>query len=267
MWVNFTNQEYKKPPMKKVILSSIIVTAIFIELCTGQVINLDSGLVAFYPFNGNSLDESGNENHGNVIGAILVEDRFGNPESAFEFDGNDDYIEINDNSTLDLNYNLSISTWIYCYSISTYNPIVAKGQDTPNYSYYTGTGTHYNGGCANFQLHSDNSSYLNLNSNVTLQLGKWYHFVSIRENDTAKIYLDGMLSIIDTCFIDSLRQNDFPVFIGQYYYENLLFHGIIDDVRIYNRAIDSAEVSFLFYENNSLVDIKVFLRGHFLTPK
>ena len=48
--------------------------------------NLNQGLVAYYPFNGNGNDESGNGNHGTVYGATLTKDRFGNSESAYSFD-------------------------------------------------------------------------------------------------------------------------------------------------------------------------------------
>ncbi|MBN2000041.1 hypothetical protein JW935_20990, partial [candidate division KSB1 bacterium] len=53
-----------------------------------------TGLIAWYPFSGNVLDKSGNNNHGEVNGPILVSDRFGNPNSAYYFDGVDDYIQI-----------------------------------------------------------------------------------------------------------------------------------------------------------------------------
>jgi hypothetical protein len=45
------------------------------------------GLVAYYPFNGNAKDESGNENNGTVNGATLTKDRFGKKNSAYDFDG------------------------------------------------------------------------------------------------------------------------------------------------------------------------------------
>ena len=53
------------------------------------------GLIAYYPFNGNTNDESGYGNHGSVIGAKLGKDRFGNNNSAYSFDGINDYISIN----------------------------------------------------------------------------------------------------------------------------------------------------------------------------
>jgi hypothetical protein len=48
----------------------------------------------YLPFNGNAIEESGNGNNGTVNGATLTEDRFGNPNSAYHFNGTSDYIEI-----------------------------------------------------------------------------------------------------------------------------------------------------------------------------
>ncbi|MGK5093982.1 hypothetical protein WDW89_18465 [Deltaproteobacteria bacterium TL4] len=55
-----------------------------------------NGLVAYYPFNGNANDESGNWNNGTVNGATLTTDRHGNANKAYSFDGADDYINIPD---------------------------------------------------------------------------------------------------------------------------------------------------------------------------
>ncbi len=63
-------------------------------------VNLDSGLVAFYPFNSNANDESGNNNHGVVNGPILTTDRNGNDSSAFEFDGTSNYISVANSPSL-----------------------------------------------------------------------------------------------------------------------------------------------------------------------
>ena len=54
--------------------------------------SLNEGLVAYYPFNGNANDESGNGHHGTVNGATLAEDRFGEDNRSYSFDGENDYI-------------------------------------------------------------------------------------------------------------------------------------------------------------------------------
>ncbi len=74
---------------------------------------LSRGLVAYYPFNGNANDQSGNGLNGVVNGATLASDRYGAVNSAYSFDG-DDYISVADNDLLDFeaNENFSISLWV-----------------------------------------------------------------------------------------------------------------------------------------------------------
>ena len=59
-------------------------------------IDLDKGLVAYYPFNGNADDESIYSNNGEVSGAKLDFDRHGTESSAYTFDGDDFIIFPND---------------------------------------------------------------------------------------------------------------------------------------------------------------------------
>ena len=70
--------------------------------------NLNTGLVAYYPFSGNANDESGNSNHGIVHDAMLTNDRNGNPNSAYRFSvGN--WIEIPDDDSIDYSVDNSFS--------------------------------------------------------------------------------------------------------------------------------------------------------------
>jgi len=60
---------------------------------SAQPIDLNHGLVAYYPFNGNANDESGYGNHGTIHGGVtLTADRHGNPNSAYRFNGTNGYI-------------------------------------------------------------------------------------------------------------------------------------------------------------------------------
>jgi hypothetical protein len=71
------------------------------------------GLIGYWPFNGNAQDESGNRLHALVNGPILVDDRFGNPESAYSFSG------INDNIVIDTAFfnngwdSFTFTCWVY----------------------------------------------------------------------------------------------------------------------------------------------------------
>lgn len=73
--------------------------------------DLNEGLIADYPFNGNANDETANGYHGTVIGATLCEDRFMNTESAYCFDGADDYINIGQQPDFPSWDSYAVSVW------------------------------------------------------------------------------------------------------------------------------------------------------------
>ncbi|NBV09794.1 MAG: hypothetical protein EBS09_11940, partial [Flavobacteriia bacterium] len=74
-----------------------------------------NGLVGWWPFNGNANDESGNGNNGTVNGATLTQDRFGNGNQAYSFDGVDDYFDVGINQ-MD---SFTVSLWIKNNSFSS----------------------------------------------------------------------------------------------------------------------------------------------------
>ena len=67
----------------------ICIVCLVLGVCGLAQADLNDGLVAYYPFNGNANDESGNGNDGEINGATLTEDEYGNTNSAYYFDGND----------------------------------------------------------------------------------------------------------------------------------------------------------------------------------
>ena len=77
--------------------------------------NLQQGLVGYYPFCSNANDESGNGSNGTVYGATLTTDRFGNPNSAYEFNGTNNYIKASA-EYLPTNKR-TVSAWFYANSV------------------------------------------------------------------------------------------------------------------------------------------------------
>jgi hypothetical protein len=78
--------------MRKKLLGILVLSLLVLGLNGIGLANLGDGLVAYYPFNGNANDESGNGNHGIVYGATIVEDVNGKPMGAYHFDGLSNYI-------------------------------------------------------------------------------------------------------------------------------------------------------------------------------
>ena len=79
---------------------------------TSSVPGLDYGLVAWYPFDGNASDLSGNETTVRLMERLWGTDRFGEGNKAYSFDGDDDYISVSHNPNLNLTGEFSISLWI-----------------------------------------------------------------------------------------------------------------------------------------------------------
>jgi gliding motility-associated-like protein len=94
--------------MKKILTSLVFLSF----LITGFSQNLDSMLLLYYPFSGNANDASGNGYHGTVFNATLADDRFGNPNSAYYFNGVNSYIEFPNVAALKPPLPVSFSFWI-----------------------------------------------------------------------------------------------------------------------------------------------------------
>lgn len=96
--------------------SGLVVILFVLGVCQTQAQIPSNGLLAYYPFNGNANDSSGNGHHGIVYGATLTADRFGDTNSAYYFDGLSNRIELGSW----FNYNVfSISMWVKPDSIQT----------------------------------------------------------------------------------------------------------------------------------------------------
>lgn len=216
-------------------------------------VNLNQGLVAYYPFNGNANDASGNGNNGTPMNGVqLTTDRYGNPNSAYYFDGVDDYITIPNSSNLNPTNGLSI--------VLSFNPSRNGLQNLLGKISYTGAvGTQYqvamdfnlypgalfgvnpiSNGCIGTPL---NTAYVNTNSPITIN--QWYCLVATFDNGIMKIYLDGVLIQTANAGFTTLNQcSNASIQIGTWWNgDPLFFQGKIDNIRIYNRALNQDEVN------------------------
>ena len=114
--IRLNYQSHKGVKMKtKIGLMLVVLGMLF------QSLNADitTGLVAYYPFNGNANDASGNSNNGTVKGAQLTTDRNGKANSAYHFNGVSDHITLNPSATLSLGANgFTLSAWVNAEKLS-----------------------------------------------------------------------------------------------------------------------------------------------------
>jgi gliding motility-associated-like protein len=234
--------------MKNFFLPLLLLAANF---CVGQV-NLNLGLKAYYPFTGNANDVSGNNNNPVFNNATLTADRFGNPNSAYHFNGTNNYMRILNSPTLNMGNTMSISLWVkptgwytgQCYN----NMMLMKGDGdflTGNYSLRFADAIN---GCSATPSTTDERFYDGAGTLAMLpivQLNQWYSVVITYDGTTARLYVNCILQATNS--ISPTFTNAYDVFLG--HLNNAQFpywlNGDLDEVRIYDRALNVDEVNTL----------------------
>ena len=173
-------------------------------------------------------------NNGTINGATWTDGKY-NP--ALSFDGVNDYVEVPDSPSLDLTGALSVEAWVYIRNMASANYIVSKGNDDKVNGQY---GILLSNNQFSFHMYEGDHRYI-LGSNATTQ--KWYHVVGTWDGTTMKLYINGFLNSSGT-WAGSLTPNNLNLQIGRLGKPNWMyqFDGIIDEVRIYNRALSAAEI-------------------------
>jgi hypothetical protein len=140
-----------------------------------------NGLVGYWPFSGNANDLSGNNLNGVIDSAILTVDRFGNPNSAYQFNGINSQIIIADNDLLDLTTNFSISSWFYINDFSNnWSTILSKHEQEPGegtYAYGIVT-VNVNEHEITFQADPNFIASANSGLNGNVNTSQWYHYIA-----------------------------------------------------------------------------------------
>lgn len=203
--------------------------------CDGQidVELLTTGLVAYYPFNGNANDLIGSLN-GTVNGATLTADRFGNPGNAYSFDGINDFIRTSNVATTQTD-NWTLSAWVKPAAISPDVIVVQNGGD--------GGGAPCNGyslGLNNLNVTGYHPCVAFLSGGSTVQqTNQWIHLAMVRQSGVTRFYLNGVQT--PNTFTSVPITPAGVITIGSASGIRF-FNGSIDDVKIYNIALTPAQV-------------------------
>ena len=224
---------------KRNLLFGIVALAAMVT--TTQAQNwLTNGLVAYYPFDGNADDAAGT-NNGTVTGATLTADRFGHLNTAFSFNGINNRIDFNKSPLTNVAY-WTVSAWIKPANFTQQSVAVQVGFDNAS------TGNGYGLGFVGYLYSSNLVGILSGVGTGWIDSGRaspstyqWQHVVMLRDATTTKFFIDG-IQTPSTYTTAPKTPTDFT--IGS---QNGLryFNGLIDDVRIYNRALTPSEVSQL----------------------
>lgn len=242
--------------MKKI---TFLIFALLVQIYWAQAqVNLANGLVAQYTFNnGNANDETG-ANHGTVVGATLTTDRFGNADKAYSF--SNAYIKVPHTTAIDLNLmsGLSISVWVKeGTTTSGLLSIVTKWNGSTSEQY----GIFDNGNNNTVAVRTVNSNGITDAANRSLNT--WHHVVFTYDKATGahKIYTDKVLTLNQTKagnYANSTATTSLGIgaqindLNGAGASPSRFFNGSIDDVLIYNRVLNQAEVDSLFNTSTTI---------------
>ena len=201
-------------------------------------------LVLWLPFNGNVNDASGNGHTVTNNRATPAEDRDGNPNSAYQFDGSNNFIEVQDSIDLDGMSKLSVCLWVNITSKSDWAFMLSKNTDNFVTSSY-GFGLDDSGDqLFDFTIRTGSGTATARSDNPPPNLNQWYHICGIYDGSDVSLWMNGQEQSTPDYNSGSITDTSLPVRIGSA--ETEYFHGIIDDVRIYNTALSQNEIQALY---------------------
>jgi hypothetical protein len=212
--------------------------------CAALPSNLQQGLVGYWPFCGNANDESGNGNDGTVNGATLTEDRFGNANAAYNFDGVDDFIEASQNVSIQSGVTYSVWGKLFDPNLTAPELYMQISDDNQLYG-----GIVYSPSDSAVKVFTIVGNEL-FSSNQSID-SNWVHFVYTwnAANGESKFYSDGSLegTILDNT-VTSIDITDIRIgrFLSNDWGYGWYFNGALDDIGIWNRALTPEEVQELY---------------------
>lgn len=211
-----------------------------------------NGLVAYYPFNGDAVDASGNGNSGAEVGGVgKATDRFGNACGAMGFDGRSGYIEVSNSSSLQRPTNqFAVTSWFYIENAP--NPsqlwltLVCKGI----YSSESNSNPQYR---AQFQQSSSGSNKtISINTEVTeyfdinIRQNQWYFFALTYDGSRITAYLNNQ-QVFSHPYSKPLSPNSAPLHIGKDIPGSTeYFAGRLDELRLYSRSLSYGDIMNLY---------------------
>lgn len=221
-----------------------------------KLTKLENGLVAHYPFDENIEDKSTNQNHAITYKASYKEDRTGNPNRSIFFDGDSTIFYAPHIDQLNFEKEFTIALWVKFLNddLNSRDVVIAKGNLGAVFSKR-----------ATFQLSivQSRTYVLNILSGTGIvpdkvnagneSMDTWNHVTAIFYNKTLSFYLNGDF-VANQLVEEDLLTNQEPITIGtiiNYQSDGSIFNiqnsfeGNIDDVRIYNRALNFVEIKEL----------------------
>lgn len=220
-----------------------------------------SGLVGYWSFNGPDMnwgtntayDRSGQNNNGTMLNmSTTTSPTIGKSGSGLKFDGVDDYVDAGNASSLNPTNQITMSFWTYLKS-RKWQYFIEKEQTVTPFAtqYFVRI---YTSGFGVFSTQAG----INFVGNTTPSLNAWHHVVVTFDGSFGRLYLDGVLDNTPDDQTGPMSDNGMNVTIGNspLGYSSYGLDGLMDEVRIYNRALSPSEIQELYEMGTRTVKVK-----------
>ena len=220
----------------------------------------DEGLVGYWSFDDGTgtkaVDNSGNGNDGQLVNMEEADWVDGVVGKALDFDGVDEYIDTADINEIKL-HDSTFSFWVKVNDLGKDLDIICKGEHADNQPLIIWRDEEVGSSADLGDGNTDTISILTYDGTVqhwiaapsgTLNDTNWHHFVVVIDvtNNQIKVYKNGDLIASNTKTWDGIESTVTPLRIGDATPSAHPFSGLIDEVRIYNRALTASEIKALY---------------------
>jgi len=211
-----------------------------------RIDNFSSGLLTYYPFNGNHMDYSGKNNHASAKGNLSTIDKLSNPNCAYHLDGKKDYINISSlTSDMTDDHGISFSFWIKPHQLTqTGNQTLVSFSE--NFNNTNPRMEIYLQNNVLFFEHIQPTKNVSVSTDGVITNNAWYFISVVCDLFKTILYVNGVETARGP---GSENTNLFShAFVGKRAFagENDYFCGDIDDFRIYERSISENEITDLY---------------------
>jgi len=199
-----------------------------------------SGLVAAYSLNAGSgttaADSSGNSNTGTLSNATWAGASAGKYGNALSFNGTNARVNVNDSNSLDLTTGMTVEGWVKPTVVSSYRTLVVKERpgDLAYGLYANVAGNH-----PEAQVATGGQRVLEGTS--AIPANTWTHIAATYDGSNLRIYVNGT-QVSSLAATGTITTSTSPLRIGGNAIWSEWFSGLIDEVRIYNRALTAAQI-------------------------
>ncbi|MDA0168656.1 Ig-like domain-containing protein [Solirubrobacter taibaiensis] len=183
-----------------------------------------------------ATDSSPAKNHGTITGATRVSGRHG---GGLSFVNSGDWVTIPSHASLNLGAAMTLEAWVNPTGFNYWHTVLLRERNANAMAY----GLYADNDVDRASGHvSTNGSEVHTNGTSTLPVNTWSHLAVTYDGSSLKLYVNGTLSS-QRAVTGTIDSSTLPLRIGGNNVWGEYFRGVLDEIRVYRRALSAAELA------------------------